>query len=560
MEGKFVRVLKVIAAILIIGMLGVVLPKSVCASVYIPEKIKVGLFFKDAKIGIDTSVANFSVKSEKGIRVGYYKDDEFIVAYEELSSNTITVKKDSFFVKTNSGISEYNPSSEKCPEGEKTGPYHIKIGENYSDLKSLNEQLQVIKSQGINAYPVFTDTLEIWTGFYTDEDTAKIEIETILKSNLGEGVYNVIMPSSSRVVAVNSTGDTVALCDANLGSLRLRSMQEDGIPLVKVNGNDYRGDIEVRRFQSSDMTVINVLPLEDYLYGVVPCEIEGVSHSEAIKAQAVAARTYTLNNIGKYKNIGFDISNTTYCQVYKGYSKENEACNKAIDDTRGKIITYNDTTAQVFYFSSSGGKTEDASNVWGNDFPYLKSVEDKYESGNSWNYTWEAVYTADKIKQIMLDRNYDLGNILSVEITKTSEAGRVTELTVSGTKNKRIYSNSGTRAVLGQLQSQWYRIETDADIHVMGGDSNVNKSQLGNRKVITSSGIKTIPLQNSKLTVLAANGQKSTISASPSEYRFTGKGWGHAVGMSQEGAKGMAIAGYKYDDILTHYFQGTKIK
>jgi stage II sporulation protein D len=220
---------------------------------------------------------------------------------------------------------------------------------------------------------------------------------------------------------------------------------------------------------------------------------------------------------------------------------------------------YNDKVAQVFYFSSSGGRTEDAKNVWGSDFPYLKSVEDKHESGDSWNYTWEVAYSADKIKQIMLGSNHDIGDILSIEISEVSEAGRVTELIIHGNKGQRILTNSATRTVLGQLKSQWYNIETDADLYVMN-KSQIDKAQLANKKVITSSGIQTIPMQSSKMTILGAGSQKNTVSTVPINYTFSGRGWGHAVGMSQEGAKGMAIAGYKYDDILMHYFQGTQVK
>jgi stage II sporulation protein D len=555
-----VKFFKIITIALIFLLLLSALPLSAYALEQIPETIKIGLLFNEPKIGINKAVASFNASSENGIQIGFIKDNTFIPAYIEITSKSIIVRKDSFFARTAGSLSEYLPSGEKDPEGDKVGPFHIKIGDNYSDINLLNAQLEVIRNQDIKAYPVFADTLQIWTGFYTDESMAQNELENVVKQKLGEGIYSIVTPTLSRVVVENSSGETIALFDDRWCSLRLRSLEGQEVPLISLNGMDYRGDLEARRYSSSDMTVINVLPLEQYLYGVVPCEIEALSPHEAIKAQAVAARTYTLNNIGKYREIGFDLTNTTYCQVYKGYQKENPAVNNAVDETKGKVVMYNDKMAKVFYFSSSGGRTEDAKNVWGSDYPYLRSVEDKHESGDSWNYSWEVTYSADKIKQIMLGSNNGIGDILSIEITKVSEAGRVTELIIHGTKGRRILTNSATRTVLGQLNSQWYSIHTDADIYVINNNSKIERVQLANKKVITSSGIQTIPMQSSKITILGADGQTNTASTVPINYIFSGRGWGHAVGMSQEGAKGMALAGYKYDDILTYYFQGTQIK
>ena len=185
------------------------------------------------------------------------------------------------------------------------------------------------------------------------------------------------------------------------------------------------------------MTLINVLPMEEYLYGVVPCEIQAGSHPEALKAQAVAARTYTVNNLKKYERLNFNMCATTYSQVYRGFNGEAGATSKAIDDTRGEIVTYEGKPASIFYFSSSGGKTEDVKNVWGSDgYPYLVSVEDKYESGKSWHYNWENSFTAQRIKEIMVGRGFNIGDILGIHITKRSEAGRAVEVVLRGSKGR----------------------------------------------------------------------------------------------------------------------------
>ncbi|HPD00328.1 MAG TPA: SpoIID/LytB domain-containing protein, partial [Acetivibrio sp.] len=221
--------------------------------------------------------------------------------------------------------------------------------------------------------------------------------------------------------------------------------------------------------------------------------------------------------------------------------------------------TYNGKPASVFYFSSSGGRTEDVKNVWGSDgYPYLISVEDKYESGDSWHYNWEVSFTAQKIKQIMIDRGFNLGDILGIFITKRSEAGRATEVVVKGSKDERIYTNGSTRSFLS-LDSQWYEITTDADTLVMGVEGEPVKTQLGGKKVMTASGLKTISASGNSVSVVSSGSIKK-IPIIPTIYTIIGKGWGHSVGMSQEGAKGMAKAGFTYKEILAHYFAGTKVE
>jgi stage II sporulation protein D len=365
--------------------------------------------------------------------------------------------------------------------------------------------------------------------------------------------------SSDRIIVLSSQGNALLEHDNRDGFLQFCPKASRKSKLIRVNGNTYRGDIEVRRLAESDMTVINVLPLEQYLYGVVPGEIQASSHIEALKAQAVAARTYTLHNLGKHSKLGFDLCNTTSCQVYKGYSAEHPSTNEAVNETEGEKILYNGELAQVFYFSSSGGMTEDVENVWSTPLPYLRSVVDKYESGDSWNYNWEATYSAAKIKEIMLSRGYDLGDIISVKITKTAPSGRALELVIEGTKDERIYVKSGTRSVLSLLHSQWYKIFTDADVSAIDKKSETVSVQLGGSKIVTSSGIKLLNASAPSLTIIGES-RKKDVPLIPTVYTFKGKGWGHAVGMSQEGAKGMANAGFKYDEILTHYFQGTTIE
>ncbi|MFZ5985978.1 MAG: SpoIID/LytB domain-containing protein [Bacillota bacterium] len=553
------------AASLLVLLVYLISNVNITANAYanIPEKVRIGLYFNDSQTKQNSAVTSFIVDAGSGIQLGSFQNNVFTVLVEETTSAAVTIRKDAFFVKGSSGLTEYNPSSTPIPGGERVGAYHIKIGEDFADLKSLNTKLQEIKQKGIDAYPAYVDKWQIWTGFYVDENDAQMSILYSLEPVLGSNNYQIVNPSPTRITAISKTGQVMLMFDSAAAVFQVHPSPKNVPNVLRINSDDkkrFRGGLEVRRLTGSDMTVINVVPTEQYLYGVVPYEIEASSHPEALKAQAVAARTYTLNNMKKYSRLDFNLCTTVYSQVYKGFAGETVSTNKAVDDTKGKILTYNGKPAAVFYFSSSGGRTEDVKNVWGSsDYPYLKSVEDKYESGKSWRYTWEVTYTAQKIKQIMTERGFNLGDIVGIYITKKSEAGRATELVVKGTKDQRIYTNGSTRSFLS-LDSQWYTISTDADVTVKGQGSEPLKTQLAGKKVMTASGLKTINSTSNSVSIVSSGNVKRTVALVPTTYTFTGRGWGHAVGMSQEGAKGMANAGFKYEQILTHYFTGTKVE
>ena len=213
-----------------------------------------------------------------------------------------------------------------------------------------------------------------------------------------------------------------------------------------------RGEFEVRRYPDSDLTVINILNIEEYLYGVVPQELESSAPMEALKAQAVAARTYTYRNLGKYSKWGFDLVNTVSDQVYAGYDGEKPTTNMAVDQTKGKKILYNGSPISVHYFSSSGGMTENSENVWGTPVAYLKSVPDPYESGDSYNYSWTRTFTALELKQRLFLSDVEIGDIVSITIEEVSNAGRPIKVKFTGTKGQIILQGGYQEGVDFQQQ------------------------------------------------------------------------------------------------------------
>ncbi|HOQ07985.1 MAG TPA: SpoIID/LytB domain-containing protein [Clostridiales bacterium] len=589
------------------------------------ELIRVGLYYKGGSV--DTAQSVFDVSAQSGIKAGFVNSEgKFVELYTYNSPSIVYVRKDAYYHTSGTGLKEFSGSSSGVT-GKKFGPYHVKIGNDHPDAASAMNSVMSYRQTGIDAYIAYNEAWQVWTGFCMDTAEAEAMIRQ-LKNLLWETGFEIIGPSSDRIVVTDAQFQTLCVFGSKKHYLQLRPAPGSDPAVINIKGKPYRGSVEVKRLPTSDMTVINVVSLREYLYGNVPPEIGGRSPAEALKAQAVVSKMYAVNNRGKHGSSGFDVCATTHCQVYKGYSVEVAECNKAIDAVYNKVITYNGKPVEhVYYFASGGGSTEDVRNVWGSSYPYLVSVKDEYEK----IYTWTKTLRASDIRAMFPE----LGNILGITITKTAPTGRVTQLAVTGTSRGEpmYFTNERCRTVFG-LDSQLYTITTDADVYVAGlsgirvqqsaagsaGDggstasasaadagtdsrqdhqagTNVQadvktgkqdqgssddtgssgsmaaspaiavpvateplKTQLGGKKAVTASGVITVNGVNNKVTIIGADGAVNKAAVVPETYTFTGKGWGHAVGMSQEGAIGMAKAGKTYEEILMHYFQGTKVE
>lgn len=529
-----------------------------------PETVRVGLYFGD------TAAANVSFTAKSGLEIGYYSNGSFVKLFSEEGGKQAIIRKDSHFIQSSSGsVTEYDPQEGVPFEGETFGPYHIQIGDPVPDFASAQGVCSACKSAGILAYPVFENGWLVWTGFYSDAIKANEALQDISAKLPGTGL-KVINPSASRMIVYSSSFEPRMIFGATDVKLVVRPSEANDPRVVSVNGKRYRGEIELRRFTGSDMTVINIINIEQYLYGVVPLELEPTAPIEALKAQAVAARTFTYRSMGSYKKWDFDVTNTTSSQVYGGYDAEKSSTNQAVDATKGKKLLYNGQLASVHYFSSSGGMTEDSKYVWGNDVPYLKSVPDPYEAGNSYNYTWSRTFTADQIKLKLFVSGVEIGDIVDMIAEEYTPAGRVRKLKIIGTAGTITYTNEDIRIILGDsgyLPSRMFTINSGssgqgstASVYTESGTAAVN---LSGAKAVTSSG--TFDVSGSPVTVLGASGSAVITGSGSSNvpkgtFVLTGKGWGHGVGMSQEGAKGFARNGYTYDQILKHYFTGVTVE
>lgn len=378
----------------------------------------------------------------------------------------------------------------------------------------------------------------------------------------------VVVPDGNNVKISDSAGNVLYTGSKSAGA-RPRSSGKDQI--TRVNGVDYRGAIDCINFGGS-LNVVNVVFTDHYLYGVISREMSPSWPIEALKAQAVCARNYMVNNIDKHSSQGFDLCSSVHCQAYSGINVESENSYPPVDTTTRQVLTYDGKLAQLYYCASMGATTEDVENVWGNTVPYLISVDNSFEdTKNVPNGIWSGTLTRDEATAIMRNKGYDVGDVTSISVQEYTPNGRVLSLLVTGTNGSKLFEREACRTIFNTItKSQSYTVKgngdasnTVPDINVTDG-TNTTDQNIKKLILLTADGRYNISGDAMFVTNGTYQKQYSVASSSASginaSFYFSGTGWGHSVGMSQYGAKGMAEAGYKYDDILRHYFPGTNLE
>ena len=219
--------------------------------------------------------------------------------------------------------------------------------------------------------------------------TRQAEFSIVIALSQGEGPFK--KDDLETRIAVETDDDSVFIWPMDVATVI--PVRPGDAPL-SVDGSTYRGDLEVRGTSGGSLTLVNELPLEAYLLGVVPNELgpNTFPELEALKAQSVAARTYIVRNLGQFEDEGFDICDTDFCQVYRGLDTEHPLATRAVEETRGQIATYEGEPINALYSSTCGGRTEDAENVFGARVPYLVSTICHYEHPNPQPFASTTVY------------------------------------------------------------------------------------------------------------------------------------------------------------------------
>ncbi len=294
---------------------------------------------------------------------------------------------------------------------------------------------------------------------------------------------------------VTAVGDTLYVDGIAVGGTL--SLEPESEPFG-FGGRRYRGGVRLAAVDGA-VEVVNVVGIEDYLRGVVPSEMAASWPLEALKAQAVAARSYTLSSLDPYGR--YDLCATEDCQVYRGVEAEHPRTDAAIAATAGVVVTYAGSTAKTYYHADSGGTVASSAEVWGTWSPYLLSRADA--QANTPHRAWTTRLDGRAVGASLASAGLDVGEVTSLRVLGLSESGRVSELEVTGTRGARVLRGTQLRVLARSwgLKSMSFRVQ--------GG-----------------------------LTV-------------------TGDGWGHGVGMSQYGARALASSGYDFSQILAFYYPNT---
>jgi stage II sporulation protein D len=299
-------------------------------------------------------------------------------------------------------------------------------------------------------------------------------------------------------------------------------------PWLELEDTPYRGAIRLDVAGEGRLRVINIVDIEDYVRGVVPNEM--FSDREACKAQAVVSRTYLVyvrDAEHKHQADGFDICATGHCQVYRGVDSERPVSDEATQATGGQLLTYQGKPIFAAYHANAGGVTQTVDEAWPGsirrDFPYLCQVDSPYDgeagsvTGMGWCYRWEREVSGAEIAQRLKARGKDVGDVRELAALTVTGTGRVRELGVVGAAGRvRLTTPTEVREVLGAPSDRLTIEKLPPDV-------------------------------------------ASDASAPKPSFRLTGWGNGHGVGLSQHGAFAMSKAGYRYDQILGHFYRGVDL-
>ena len=275
---------------------------------------------------------------------------------------------------------------------------------------------------------------------------------------------------------------------------------------VAVNGKGYRGLLEVTAADRG-LLVINELPLEEYLVGLINCEISSAWPMEAIKSQAVIARSYAVYQKQARRGALYQLESSVMDQVYDGSDAEDSRAARGVQETEGEVLTFDDKVIQAFYHSNCAGHTESSKNVWGLAIPYLRGVPCQYcQDANP--VKWEQTISLKKAEAALRAAGFPVSGLRDLQVQGRNESGRVQEVSAGAARGRVAVPAVAFRKSLGYGVIK----STNFEIRMSGDDALIS-----------------------------------------------GSGSGHGVGLCQWGAKQRALDGFRYQEILSYYYPGVKL-
>ena len=552
------------------------------------EMVRVGLAYGSGAL-VNANLEN-NTGYGSGYRMGYFDDDlDFVeLAWTDKDETQITM------VKTQNTWVNGTSYSNSDNGGDVIGCYHVLVESGYRSYEQAADDAQEYRD-GFVAW--IDGDYQVRAGSYTSRQEAE---------DAAQSLGGTVAGTSSYAVNVTRTGTAEILFQFDGGDDLALGVMPDvtGADAVRTwfKGYRYYGGFRYERIGGSDLTVVNIVDLETYIKGVVPYEMSSSWPLEALKVQAVCARSYAYINIhsGKHTSYHFDVCNTTDCQAYYGAGTNSssyqatERTDQAVDETAGEYAWYDGQVIEAFYSSSHGGASESVYNVWGTSleqYPYLCGVEDPYEadmaSKNSYS-SWTVSYTSSELAQRLENYGYDASSGIESLTLTYSDLGNVIQVrvnyrdggsdTIRPSSMRSVFGISSIRfTVNGQAASSGSgttsssgggltangstSLDSQGTYTVISGSGSLSQAGLDGLYAISGSGSIT-PAEDA-----ASGGGSGTgtptgtqVTVSGSSYSFQGSGNGHQLGLSQYGAWAMAERGFTYDEIIEFYYPGTYVR
>lgn len=524
---------------------------TVSASAVVNNVIKAGLYYgSDALYSANAQIVTGTAD---GFLFGYYDEDRSFVELGYTDELSVCTTADS-------NIS-YSGSEISSSGGKILGGWHVQLPDRYDDF----DEAQDAASDYNDAFVAYVDgEYFVRVGSYAEA----YEAEELAWELNGEAVG----PSRTGVTVTKRGEQRILFQFDYSGYYNFALLADDSEAQTWFKSRKYYGGFEYPRVSGGNLYVVSVADLESYLKCVVPYEMSNSWPEEALKAQAVCARTYAMRVGARHSSYGFDVCANEHCQAYYGvdyqYSSHTYVSDAAVDATAGVCMMYNGSYVYAVYSASNGGASEDVKNIWGSDYPYLVGKEDPYEASVAATipgYNYSVSYTPASLGSRMASRyaSYKLGTLADVYVSRFTPNGNVYEVTFVD-KSGKTYTVTGEtcRLALG-TKSQRFTINggNGNEFHVNGSEK---ISSVSGSYVISGSG--DIQVYSGDAYVITADGVEALTtdkggSADISKgILIEGTGNGHNVGMSQWGANAMAKQGYDYVDILNFYFTGITIR
>ena len=539
-----------------------ILPSHADAS-FSSTMIRVGLFYGSNAL----PTANLANEVGSGYEFGTYDANGNFTPLGATAEEKITICKDTTLYL--SGGSFYETPTASAYQ--LIGAYHLQAPDTYGTF----EEAAAAATAYPYGFPAYIDgSYVVRFEFYSTAGNASADAASY------PGASAVGGNSTCYTVVNTSTGQILFEFDNGGEYLGVLPTCDGALAQTWFKGYQYYGGFQYMRRSGNDLSVINFVSEDLYVAGVLPYEFVVSGDLESLKAGAVAIRTFARAS-RKHSSLGFDVCNTTDCQVYRGIYTGSGAPDvlRAVEETAGECAYYNGALIEALYFSSDGGATEDAANAWGTDYPYLKGKEDPYESSISFNgKTWSYQVSASALQTLLQRLGKNCGTVTGFAVTETTENGNVNEITITDSSGQKFVYRMDDVRILQNLSGVTYMsrrftitanggqqaggsTSSDGTFYVYNGDTTTAKDAV---TVITASGTTTV---SAPATVITADGtfrvgetEPAQPSGSGTGWSITGSGYGHNIGMSQWGAYAMGQQGYTYDEILKFYYTGITIQ